>query len=154
MTLEAEGINADRFYPAYPVLAVSIAVFRHGRVLLATRTKPPFQGAYSLPGGRVETGETLQEAVLRELWEEVQVEARILAFNQHVETIVHDHEGRVQSHFVIASFAGIWLAGEGSPGPEAGEIVWLEPLALAGLRTTPDIIPVIEGARRLVNEAI
>ncbi|MFZ3328858.1 MAG: NUDIX domain-containing protein, partial [Methylocella sp.] len=54
--------GSARIYPQCPYLGVSVAVFRAGRVLLARRTKPPYAGAFSLPGGLVEVGETLAAA--------------------------------------------------------------------------------------------
>jgi ADP-ribose pyrophosphatase YjhB (NUDIX family) len=134
-----------------PVLGVSLAVFRHGRVLVATRTKPPFTGAYSLPGGHLEAGETLQEAALRELYEEVGVTARIIAFNQHVETIRWEGAKDLPRHFVIASFVGTWLAGEARPGAEAGEVMWVAPHDLQRLPTTPGLIPVVEAASNILT---
>src|SRR5579862_8338752 len=97
----------DRLYPAHPLLAVSTAVFRDGRVLVARRAREPLRGRYSLPGGLVEIGETLREAALRELREEVGVEALIVAFNGHLEPIIRDDRG-VRSHYVIASFVARW----------------------------------------------
>jgi ADP-ribose pyrophosphatase YjhB (NUDIX family) len=145
-TLSAE---AAREYPAFPILAVSLAVFRAGKVLLATRTRAPFAGAFSLPGGVVEAGETLRDAALRELREEVAVEARIVAFNRHVESIEPDAAGRTRWHFVIASFVGEWIAGDGTPGPEAGEIVWTLPSELARLDCTPQTADVVASAAAL-----
>ena len=70
----APTLDTDsRTYPSRPILAASIAVFRAGRVLIATRTKPPGAGVWSLPGGLVEAGETIEEAVRREIWEEAGV---------------------------------------------------------------------------------
>jgi ADP-ribose pyrophosphatase YjhB (NUDIX family) len=142
-------INEERFYPAYPRLGVSIAVFREDRVLLASRTRPPFAGAFSLPGGLVELGESLEEAALRELREEVAVTARVLGFNRHVEAIDRDPAGAIRHHFVIVSFVAEWLAGEGTPGPEAGTILWAKPQDLSALTTTPNIAAVVEQARHL-----
>jgi ADP-ribose pyrophosphatase YjhB (NUDIX family) len=144
----AEAAHA-REYPAFPILAVSLAVFRAGEVLLATRTRAPFAGAFSLPGGVVEAGETLRDAALRELREEVAVEARIVAFNRHVESIEPDKGGRIRRHFVIASFVGEWISGEGTPGAEAGEIIWIEPSALAPLDCTPHTADVVASAALL-----
>ncbi len=79
-----------RLYPAQPALAVSIAVFRHGEVLLATRTAAPYQKMFTLPGGLVEIGETIEAAALRELREETGVLARLVGFNQPVQHIVRD----------------------------------------------------------------
>ena len=95
-----------------PVLAASVAVFRGGRLLLASRTQPPLENLFTLPGGKVEPGETLEEAALRELMEEVAVRARIIGFNDHVELIERDAGGNVTRHFVIASFVARWVSGE------------------------------------------
>lgn len=140
MTSAPPVLDADpRAYPAYPLLAASIAVFRDGKALIATRTKNPGAGVWSLPGGLVEVGETLEEAALRELMEEVGVEARIVGFNRHVQRIDRDDEGRIRHHFVVASFVGVWTAGEAQTGPEAGEVRWVDPFDLDGLPTTPHL---------------
>lgn len=133
-----------------PCLCVSVAVFRAGKVLLASRTAPPYAGAFSLPGGRVEAGETLEAAALRELAEEVRVEARIIGFNRHVEAIARDESGGIRHHYVIASFVGEWISGEGTPGPEAGEILWVEPEGLGGLDATPQLDAVVSAAADLL----
>jgi 8-oxo-dGTP diphosphatase len=136
----------SRLYPARPLLAVSVACFRDGKVLLATRTRPPAKGALTLPGGLVEPGERLTEAALRELQEEVEVEAQIIGFNGHAERIERDGEGRIRHHYVIASFVARWLSGQPQPGPEAGEIVWADPYALGDL-------PLTGGLRALLRRA-
>ncbi len=133
----------DRLYPSRPFLAASLAVLRDGRVLLARRAAAPFAGRYTLPGGLVEPGEALAAAALREMEEEVGVTARILGFNQHVEVVDRDEAGRVRHHYVIASFVGAWIAGEGMPGPEAAAIVWANRDEAARLPTTehlPDLL--------------
>ena len=136
-----------------PELAASIAVFRGGRVLLATRTKPPAEGVWSLPGGRVEPGETLGEAALRELMEEVGVEAGLIGFNCHVEVIERDGAGTVSRHIVIASFAALWRAGEPRPGPEAGAVTWADPRDLSGLTVTASLPEVVAAAAAMARAA-
>lgn len=143
----------DRTYPPRPILAASIAVFREGRVLIATRTKPPGAGVWSLPGGLVEVGETLEEAALRELMEEVGVEARIVDFNRHVQRIDRDDEGRVRHHFVVASFVGAWTGGEATTGPEAGEVRWVNPRDLGELPTTPHLGRILARAADIFEQA-
>jgi ADP-ribose pyrophosphatase YjhB (NUDIX family) len=140
--------------PARPVLAASVAVFRDGKVLLATRTKPPADQLWSLPGGKVEPGETLEDAALRELEEEVGVKARILGFNRHVEIFGRDAKGGVTHHFVVASFVGEWLSGEPATGPEAGAVMWADPLRLGGLPTTRELGDVLGRAQALLHDSL
>lgn len=139
----------SRLYPARPILAASVAVFRDGKVLLAERTKPPAASLLSLPGGLVEPGERLADAALRELREETGVEAAILGFNDHVEVIERDQDGRAVRHFVVASFVGRWFEGEGTPGPEARRILWVDPLLASQLPTTPGLVGVLDRAVRV-----
>jgi ADP-ribose pyrophosphatase YjhB (NUDIX family) len=148
-------IHEARCEPATlaPRLCVSLAVFRDGEVLLARRTAPPYVGAFSLPGGRVEAGETLEAAALRELFEEVRVAARIIGFNRHVESIARDATGTLSRHFVIASFVGEWLAGEGTPGPEASAVVWVAPANLGTLEGTPELESVVFSAAAIFEAA-
>jgi 8-oxo-dGTP diphosphatase len=126
----------SRAYPKHPLLATSLAVIREGRILLATRTKPPAQGLFSLPGGLVEAGETLEQAALRELEEEVGVTASIVGFNDHVEVIERDEDGKVARHFVIASFVASWVRGQGRASSEAGRVIWARPGEIDELPTT------------------
>ncbi|MGL4729194.1 MAG: NUDIX hydrolase, partial [Bosea sp. (in: a-proteobacteria)] len=137
-----------------PTLAVSLAMFRDdGHVLIATRTKPPAAHVWSLPGGRVEPGETLAAAALREMEEEVGAKAQIIGFNRHVEAIGRGGDGAPSHHFVVASFVGRWLAGEPQPGPEAGEVRWVQPDGLAGLPVTHELPHVLMAAQRIWEAA-
>jgi ADP-ribose pyrophosphatase YjhB (NUDIX family) len=142
---------SDRLYPARPILAVSAAVFRDGRVLVARRAREPMLGRFSLPGGVVEAGETLEEAVARELSEEVRIAAEVVAFNRHVEAIEREGD-RVRAHFVIASFVARWRAGEPCPGEEADAVAWIAPEACASLSTTPELGEVLANAARIERE--
>ena len=67
----------SRTYPTRPYLAVSAAIFRDGKVLIVRRARPPANGLYTLPGGGVELGETLEEAVIREVKEETALDVAI-----------------------------------------------------------------------------
>ena len=142
-----------RLYPARPILAASVAVFRNGKVLLAERTKPPADAMLSFPGGLVELGETLSDAALRELMEETGITARIVGFNDHVEVIDRDEAGHVARHFVVASFVAAWIEGNGTVGPEARRILWVEPTDVAALPTTPGLPGVLERAVRIFGSA-
>jgi 8-oxo-dGTP diphosphatase len=132
-----------------PVLAVSAAVFRDGRVLIAHRTRPP--QLWSLPGGAVEAGETLIEAAARELREETGVEAEFLGYAGHREVILRDQAGAVTGHYVVLAFAARWRAGEAKPGPEALEVRWIESDALGNFETTEGLAEIVAAARRLAR---
>jgi 8-oxo-dGTP diphosphatase len=136
-------VTDPRLYPARPFLAASVAVFRDGKVLLAARGKPPMERLFSLPGGMVETGETLQDAALRELREEVAVEAKLVGFVAPVEVIERDTEGRVRHHVVIAVHAARWVSGEPQSGPEATEIRWVAEQDVIALPTTPGLAEIL-----------
>ncbi len=135
-----------------PHVGVSISVFRDGRVLLATRTKPPYAGLFTLPGGHIEAGEKAADAALRELEEETGVKAALVGFNQYVEIIAPPDADGLTRHFVILSFVGKWISGEGTPGPEAGEILWTSPQEIAQLKTSPQLIEVVTNAQKVLAQ--
>ena len=138
----------DRLFPARPILAVSAAVFRDGRVLIVRRARAPMIGHFSLPGGVVEVGETLAAAVARELEEEVGVSARIIGFNRHVEAIAHEGD-RVRTHFVIASFVARWTGGEAGVSDEVDAIDWIDPDGAPPSPTTPGLSEILANAARI-----
>ena len=103
-------------------------------------------GRYSLPGGLVEPGETLAEAALRELREEVGVEAQMIGFLAHTEVIQRDEQSRVKHHFVICAHAARWLSGEPQASADALDVRWVGEGELAGLPTTPGLAGVLQKA--------
>lgn len=124
-----------------PEVGVSTAVFRDGRVLLAQRAMGALAGLWSLPGGRVEFGERLEDAALRELDEEVAVKAKIVDFAGIVEVMPRP-EG-AQFHFLVVCFAAHWVSGEPQTGPEAAAICWADPMTLDNLPVTDDLHRVV-----------
>jgi 8-oxo-dGTP diphosphatase len=139
-------MTAARLYPDRPFLAASVAVFRKGQVLLASRGKPPMDALWSLPGGMVEPGETLGEAALRELHEEVGVKAELIGLLAPVEIIERDTQGRVRLHFVVVPHAARWVSGEPRTGPEAREIRWVTEAESTRLLTTPGLPAILAQA--------
>jgi ADP-ribose pyrophosphatase YjhB (NUDIX family) len=135
-----------------PVLAASIAVFREGKVLLAQRGKAPARGLFSLPGGRIEPGERMADAVLRELQEEVGLSAEIAGFVDHVEHIEHGPDGSLLAHAVICAFAGHWTGGEATISDEAEALIWVDPLAPGDLPMTRGLPDILRKAHRIIME--
>lgn len=136
----------DRLYPQRPFLAVSAAILRHGKVLIVRRARKPALGVYTLPGGVVEAGETLEEAVRREVREETALDIEPVTLAGHREVIIRDAQGRTERHFVILCFASRWLAGEPQLNDELDEARWIEPGDLAGLKTTEGLAEIVAAA--------
>ncbi len=142
----------SRTYPTRPYLAVSAAIFRDGRVLIVRRARAPANGLYTLPGGGVELGETLEEAVVREVREETSLTVEPVALAGYRQAIAHDAQGAVERHFVILPFAARWISGEIALNEELGEAQWLEPAAVAGLKTTEGLALIVRAAQERLQE--
>ena len=136
----------ERTYPQRPYLAVSAAIIRDGKVLVVRRARQPALGIFTLPGGGVETGETLMQAATREVREETSMDIEPVALAGHREAIVRDAQGRVERHFVIPCFAARWLSGEPVLNEELDDARWLDPAALLGLRTTEGLAEIVAAA--------
>jgi ADP-ribose pyrophosphatase YjhB (NUDIX family) len=141
-----------RAYPDRPFLAVSAAIVRDGHVLVVRRARTPALGLHTLPGGVVEAGETLAEAVTREVREETGLTVEPVALAGHREVIVRDAEGRVRRHFVILSFAARWVAGEPVLNEELAEARWLRPSELTGLQATEGLAEIVAAAFERLEE--
>jgi len=139
-------IDNARTYPTRPYLAVSAAIFRDGRVLIVRRARPPAHGLYTLPGGGVELGETLEQAIIREVREETGLEIAPLALVGFREAIARDAAGRVERHFVILPFAARWIRGEIALSEELAEAHWRKPGELADLKTTEGLAEIVATA--------
>jgi 8-oxo-dGTP diphosphatase len=141
------GASTDlRTYPTRPYLAVSAAIFRDGRALIVRRAQPPALGLYTLPGGGVELGETLADAVIREVREETGLEIEPLVLAGYRQLIARDGAGRIERHFVILPFAARWIAGEIALNEELAEARWLRPSELSELTTTEGLADIVAAA--------
>ena len=134
--------------PQRPQLAVSAAIFRDGRVLLVRRARSPGKGFYSLPGGRVEFGESLHTALHREVDEETGLRIEILELAGWREVLPGAGGG---GHYLIMSFAARWKALEPVLNDEHDEFKWLRPDELGELKMTGGLQEVVQAAWRIIN---
>lgn len=139
---------ASPVQPSHPQLAVSAAIFRDDRILLVRRARSPGKGFYSLPGGRVEFGESLHAALHREVDEETGLRIEIIGLAGWREVLPGASGG---GHYLIMSFAARWTAREPVLNDEHDDFKWLAPDALGDLKTTGGLQEVIEAARRMVR---
>jgi 8-oxo-dGTP diphosphatase len=142
-----------RAYPQRPFLAVSAAIVRDGKILVVRRARAPAHGLYTLPGGVVEVGETLVEAVAREVLEETGMTVEPVALAGFREAVARDAQDHVERHFVILCFAARWQAGEPVLNEELDEARWLDPAELAGLETTAGLAEIVATAFDRLKEA-
>jgi 8-oxo-dGTP diphosphatase len=141
----------ERTYPQRPFLAVSAAIVRDGKVLVVRRARKPALNLYTMPGGVVEVGETLTEAVTREVREETSLQVEPVALAGHREAIVRDAQGKIERHFVILCFAARWISGEPVLNEELDDARWLPPAELAGLRTTEGLAEIVAAAVEILG---
>ena len=135
-------------HPTHPQLAVSAAIFRDGKVLLVRRARSPAKGFYSLPGGRVEFGESLHQALKREVDEETGLAIDIVGLAGWREVLPSTGGS---GHYLIMSFAARWLAREPLLNDELDDFRWLPPDELGDLRLTGGLQEVIQSAQRLIR---
>ncbi|MFZ1154343.1 MAG: NUDIX hydrolase [Solirubrobacteraceae bacterium] len=131
-----------------PQLAVSAAIFRDNRVLLVRRARSPAKGSYSLPGGRVEFGESLHAALHREVAEEAALAIEIIGLAGWREVLPGAAGG---GHYLIMSFAARWVAGEPVLNDELDDFGWHAPDALGDRRLTEGLSGIVQSAWRLIG---
>ena len=134
--------------PSHPQLAVSAAIFRDDRILLVRRARSPAKGYYSLPGGRVEFGETLHQALHREVDEETALKIEIVGLAGWREVVPGTADG---GHYLIMSFAARWAAGEPDLNDEHDDFRWIAPDGLGDLKVTGGLQEVIQSARGILG---
>ena len=134
--------------PLHPQLAVSAAIFRDNKILLVRRARLPAKGFYSLPGGRVEFGESLHAALHREVDEETALKIEIIGLAGWREVLPRTSGG---GHYLIMSFAARWTSGEPVLNEELDDFRWLAPDALSDLDLTAGLPEVIRSAWDLLR---
>jgi len=136
----------SRRHPDRPIVAVGAVILDGDRVLLVQRAREPLRGAWSLPGGAVEVGETLDAALAREVLEETGLSVEVGPIVDVLDRVEFDADGRVDYHYVIVDYVCRPFAGVVDHGSDAQAVRWVPIVDLAGLGVTEKAIEVIRKA--------
>jgi len=138
----------DRRYPKRPLIGVGALIFQRDRILMAQRGKDPLKGWWSLPGGALETGESLADAVRREVLEETGLEVRPLEVFEIFERIMRDADGRPEYHYVLIDYTCRVTGGRLRAGDDVVHVEWVRRPDLRKMQITEGTLGVIEKAFR------
>lgn len=147
--------GADEAPGAAPVPAAIAVVVRGESVLLVRRANPPDAGRWGFPGGKIEWGESVQAAAVRELLEETGVRAAARRVFTAVDAFDRDRAGRVRRHYVLVAVLCDWISGEPVAGDDALEAAWfrLDGLENGELALSLDVAAVARQAAAIVRAA-
>lgn len=134
----------SREFPETPLVGVGAVIVQDDRVLLIRRGQAPLLGEWSLPGGVLECGETLREAVVREAREETGLEVETGEMLGVYERVIRSEDGRVRYHYVLIDFLCRPVAGDPKAGTDAADVRWFLRHELASLKLPADTLEVIE----------
>jgi ADP-ribose pyrophosphatase YjhB (NUDIX family) len=145
-------VSSTRQYPDRPFVGIGGIIVHEGRVVLVKRRFEPLAGQWSIPGGAVEAGETLEACVAREMAEETGYLVEVGPVVEVLDRITHDDEGKVQYHFVLIDYLCWPIGGELRAGSDVAEAVLAEPSELAQFSLTEKALAVIERALEMARD--
>jgi 8-oxo-dGTP diphosphatase len=143
----------NRRYPKRPVLGVGALIFNRGKILLVERGKEPMKGYWSLPGGALETGETLEEGIIREVREETGLEVKPVKVLEIFERIIRDAHGAAEYHYVLIDYVCRITGGSLRAADDASRAAWVPRQQLSRYEITTGTLPVIEKGFRERGQA-
>ena len=136
-----------RSYPTRPLVGVGAVIKQGRRVVVVRRKAPPLEGQWSIPGGLVEVGETLRQAVAREAREETGLTVEVGKLLEVFERILPDARGRTKHHFVLLDYLCRPVAGRLRAGSDAARALWVTASEL-------DELAIAESAKRVIRRAL
>ena len=144
--IDTEPHESTRQYPVRPIVGIGGAIVEAGRIVLIKRRYEPLAGQWSLPGGTLELGETLESAVAREMFEETGLQVAVGAVVDVFDRILLDAEERVRYHFVLIDYLCRPIGGTLRAGSDVSDAVFASPSELACYRLTPKAQSIAERA--------
>ena len=144
---------SDRRYPDRPFVGIGAVIVDGDRVVLVKRRFEPLAGQWSLPGGAVEVGETLEECVAREMREETGLEVEVGPVIEVFDRITRDDDGRVRYHYVLVDYLCWPRGGDLRAGSDVADAVFVDPARLGEYDLTAKATAVILRALELAREA-
>lgn len=145
-------MNDTRKYPERPYVGIGAVIVHEGRVVLVKRRFEPLAGQWSIPGGAVEAGETLEACVAREMAEETGFLVQVGPVVEVLDRITRDEEGRVLYHFVLIDYLCWPIGGELQAGSDVAEAVLAEPSELVQYELTEKATSVIERGLEMARD--
>ena len=127
-------------------MGVGALIFENGRILLVERGKEPLKGWWSLPGGIVETGEKLADAMRREVREETGLEVEVVSMFEIFERVIHDDAGRAEYHYVLIDYLCEVVGGALRAASDVSRAAWVSRPELSNYRVTEGTVAVVERA--------
>jgi len=138
--------RTSRRYPEHPLLGVGALIFRRDSILLVERGRDPLKGYWSLPGGLVEPGERLVDAVKREILEETGLFIKPVKMFEIFERIMPDASGRAEYHYVLVDYVCRVVKGELTAGDDVSRAKWVRRGKLGEIQLTEGTLAVIDRA--------
>jgi len=146
-------MSTEREYPLAPIVGVGGIIISGERVLLIRRGTDPGKGSWSIPGGKLELGETLLDGVQRELLEETALQVRVVGLVEVFERISMDAESRVQHHYVIVDYLCEADSGEARAASDVADVAWVTESQLAEYSLTAAALQAIRKAFQMARGA-
>ena len=137
-------MSNNRRYPQRPILGVGALIFNRDKILLVERGHDPLKGYWSLPGGVLEAGETLEAGVIRELREETGLDVKPLGVLEIFERIIRDAQGAPEYHYVLIDYVCRITGGNLRAADDVSRVEWVPRRLLPNYRITEGTLPVIE----------
>ena len=136
-------VAVGRRYPERPIAAIGAVVVKGSEVLLVMRAQEPGRGEWSIPDGAIWLGETLRQAVIREIKEEVSILVEPVDLVQALDRIVRDERDRVEYHYVLLDYLCSYRSGRLKPASDAAEARWVKACDLGRYEVRPETAAVI-----------